>query len=115
MSTRRNLMKMLGLGSLFAAGAATMNQARATKGMAPLPPGDGPGLENIPEWCRPKFPPYARTRWEHRVVSLCMYERPFPDVAAVINHETEDGSELVSTYGSGWLNLVFRKRVLWSA
>lgn len=111
MNSRRRLLQFLGLGSLFAtAGAVTPNQARAAKGMEPISPGYL--SDEIHEWI-PE--PKLRTRWEHRVVSLCMYERPFPDVAAVINRETEDGSELVSTYGSGWLNLVFRKRVLWTA
>jgi hypothetical protein len=118
MNSRRRLLQCFGLGSLFATtGAVAVNQARAADasfGASKFVP-----HPEFPHWTpRPEFPPYTRTKWKHRViwVELCQIGKHHRDLLEeILNRETQDGWEFVSMGEGLSREIVFRKRVLWTA
>lgn len=119
MSNRRRLLQFLGLG--MASGVLTANQARAAAGKEPVSKTFFP--DDVPEWARPEFPPYARTMWRHRVVlfDTCDPKLGWPKkhwstvLGEFLDREDRDGWEFVSMNHYLEREIVLRKRVLWEA
>lgn len=102
MNTRRWLLGLFGLGSLATtAGAVTINQARAARGMGSIPPNP------------------AQTMWKHRIVRVDPLAHPeWPTkhsdqiTEEILDRLATDGWELVSIDQSGLRKqMLFRKRV----